>query len=347
MVVAAGKEGRRKMPVRFEVSPCSVTNRMIDLISTISEKVGAGHGRIWMERDPGAAVLKDLSMTVNGMLIAYRKLKQDEMLTYRKTNLKHYPNVQKIPQLLDALFRWVSETKFHPLIRCAIFHYEFLFIHPFEENNEEASWLVLGYLLSGWKDVFADLPIEKMVRQTGWMLEKKVLSGAEAKDATGYVEWLLGILDKELGKALEEKYRSAEKYSEGPMPESLEEAENLLKLEQIEELVIREKNEEPEGNTHRERGSGKTGRTNGMSVEERVQRFMDCLGEETLSAKELMARLGINHPPTFRSNYLHPALESGLVERTIPDKPNSSNQKYRKTRKNLPNGFRKMFALDD
>lgn len=43
-----------------------------------------------------------------------------------------------------------------------------------------------------------------------------------------------------------------------------------------------------------------------------------------------MKRLGLSHKPTFRKNYLNPALAQNLIERTIPDKPNSKNQKYRK-----------------
>lgn len=35
----------------------------------------------------------------------------------------------------------------------------------------------------------------------------------------------------------------------------------------------------------------------------------------------------------FRKSYLLPALEAGLVEMTIPDKPRSSRQKYRITDK--------------
>ncbi len=61
-----------------------------------------------------------------------------------------------------------------------------------------------------------------------------------------------------------------------------------------------------------------------------VSRLLAVLGNETLSAIELMGRLGLSHRPTFRKNYLDPALDAHLIERTIPDKPNSSKQEYRK-----------------
>lgn len=64
-------------------------------------------------------------------------------------------------------------------------------------------------------------------------------------------------------------------------------------------------------------------------VTEQVERLLNVLGKETLSTKELMGRLGLKHRPTFRNNYLLPAIELGLIEMTIPDKPNSSKQKYR------------------
>jgi len=42
-----------------------------------------------------------------------------------------------------------------------------------------------------------------------------------------------------------------------------------------------------------------------------------------------MGMLGLSHRANFRKNYLTPALEAGLIERTIPEKPNSRLQKYR------------------
>ncbi len=65
-------------------------------------------------------------------------------------------------------------------------------------------------------------------------------------------------------------------------------------------------------------------------VTEQVERLLLALGEEELSAVELMRKLELRHRPTFLYTYLHPAIDAGLVELTIPDKPNSRLQKYRK-----------------
>lgn len=61
-----------------------------------------------------------------------------------------------------------------------------------------------------------------------------------------------------------------------------------------------------------------------------VEKLLHVLGDDVLSAKEIMERLDLVHKPTFRKNYLNPALEMKLIERTVPDKPSSKNQKYRK-----------------
>lgn len=68
-------------------------------------------------------------------------------------------------------------------------------------------------------------------------------------------------------------------------------------------------------------------------VTEQVEKLMEVIGEIPMSSKELMELVGIKHRPTFRKNYLLPAIEQGLIEMTIPDKPNSSKQKYRKIKK--------------
>ena len=66
---------------------------------------------------------------------------------------------------------------------------------------------------------------------------------------------------------------------------------------------------------------------------EPVVRLLNLLKNNELSSSELRSSLGIRHRPTFRENYLHPALKAGLIEHTIPGKPSSRLQKYRITNK--------------
>ncbi len=65
-------------------------------------------------------------------------------------------------------------------------------------------------------------------------------------------------------------------------------------------------------------------------VTEQVEGLVSVLSGE-MSGKELQEALGLQHREHFRSTFLVPALEAGLVERTIPDKPRSRNQRYRLT----------------
>lgn len=67
-----------------------------------------------------------------------------------------------------------------------------------------------------------------------------------------------------------------------------------------------------------------------VSVELVAQRLLVALVGE-MSRQQLLDALGMSHREHFRSAYLKPALDAGVVEMTLPDKPNSSNQRYRRT----------------
>jgi len=48
-----------------------------------------------------------------------------------------------------------------------------------------------------------------------------------------------------------------------------------------------------------------------------------------MSRTEIQQQLGLSDRKSFRERYLKPALDAGVIEMTIPDKPNSRMQKYR------------------
>ena len=65
-----------------------------------------------------------------------------------------------------------------------------------------------------------------------------------------------------------------------------------------------------------------------------VEKLVSILTGE-MGRSELQELLSIKNRDYFRTDYLNPAISNGYVELTIPDKPNSRNQKYRLTVKGI------------
>ena len=65
-----------------------------------------------------------------------------------------------------------------------------------------------------------------------------------------------------------------------------------------------------------------------------VEKLVSALIGE-MGRSELQELLSIKNRDYFRTDYLNPAINQGYVELTIPDKPNSQNQKYRLTAKGI------------
>jgi hypothetical protein len=50
-----------------------------------------------------------------------------------------------------------------------------------------------------------------------------------------------------------------------------------------------------------------------------------------MAREKIQNALGLQDRKSFRERYLKPALAAGLIEMTLPGKPNSRLQKYRQT----------------
>ena len=46
------------------------------------------------------------------------------------------------------------------------------------------------------------------------------------------------------------------------------------------------------------------------------------------TSNSIMEALGLKSKETLRKNYINPAIELGVIRMTLPDKPNSKNQRY-------------------
>lgn len=77
------------------------------------------------------------------------------------------PPAQMVPQLMEQLFDWLkkSQGEVHPLILSSIFHYEFVFIHPFSDSNGRRVRLWHTAILSKWKPIFEYIPLESQIER--------------------------------------------------------------------------------------------------------------------------------------------------------------------------------------
>lgn len=64
-----------------------------------------------------------------------------------------------------------------------------------------------------------------------------------------------------------------------------------------------------------------------------VLSLIRCIGNQTLSAKEIMVELSLKGRANFLKSYLYPAIQDKFVEQTHPEQANHPNQKYRLTDK--------------
>ena len=65
-----------------------------------------------------------------------------------------------------------------------------------------------------------------------------------------------------------------------------------------------------------------------------VKRMLIAINGE-MTRQQIQEKLGLKDEKHFREHYQQPAVFHGLIEMTIPDKPNSRLQKYRLTPKGI------------
>ena len=76
------------------------------------------------------------------------------------------PPPDMVPEMMQQLFLWMKQNKgrIHPLILSSVFHYEFVFIHPFSDGNGRMARLWQTAILYRWKEIFQYIPLESQIQ---------------------------------------------------------------------------------------------------------------------------------------------------------------------------------------
>ena len=99
-----------------------------------------------------------------------------------------------VPDLVSQLMTWLKESKYHPLVKSCIFHYEFEFIHPFADGNGRTGRLWQSLILQKWNDLFAWLPVENLVHANQTEYYRVLQKADNLGDSAEFVEFMLGMI---------------------------------------------------------------------------------------------------------------------------------------------------------
>ncbi len=68
-----------------------------------------------------------------------------------------------VPSLMKSLFEFLNdkEDEIHPLILSALFHYYFVYIHPFSDGNGRIARFWVNLILTNWNPNFKYIPVEE------------------------------------------------------------------------------------------------------------------------------------------------------------------------------------------
>ena len=107
------------------------------------------------------------------------------------------PSHKLVPELMDNLFNWMRKEKdnINPLILSSIFHYEFVFIHPFHDGNGRMARLWQTAILSHWEKAFTYLSIESMIKKNKEEYYKVIQNCNNAGESTQFIEFMLKMVD--------------------------------------------------------------------------------------------------------------------------------------------------------
>lgn len=187
------------------------------------------------------------------------------------------PPARLVPRLMKELFEWMvdAEGSVHPLILSSVFHYEFVFIHPFSDGNGRMARLWHTAILSKWKPIFEYIPIESQIEKFQDEYYDAIAKCHVYGASTIFIEFMLAQIDKILDDI---------------------------------SIQISEDNEQ---------------------LSEYIKRLLEIMEYDIpYTSNVLMNKLGLKSKEGFRRNYLRPAVDMNLIQMTIPDKPNSKNQRY-------------------
>ena len=115
------------------------------------------------------------------------------------------PPPEQVDELMKQLFKWMENNNgiVHPLILSSVFHYEFVFIHPFKDGNGRTARLWQNVILSNWEEIFEYVPIESQIKKYQEEYYSSIANCDHNGNSTEFIEFMLKMIDETLEDLME------------------------------------------------------------------------------------------------------------------------------------------------
>lgn len=143
-------------------------------------------------------LLKIHGIMMNGLVKEAGMLRSGQVGVYNQDGkVVHLaPPADFVPQQLGQLFDWVKNSNANMLIKSSVFHYEFEFIHPFNDGNGRTGRLWQTALLASWKPIFAWIPIESIIKDNQEDYYNAITLSTSQGKSNIFIEFMLDVINK-------------------------------------------------------------------------------------------------------------------------------------------------------
>jgi len=114
------------------------------------------------------------------------------------------PPADRVPTLMNELYDYLNHYDENILIKSCVFHYEFEFIHPFNDGNGRMGRLFQTCLLAKEEELFYYLPVESIIKRKQQEYYDAILKSNQEGTSSVFIEFMLGAIIESMNDTLKQ-----------------------------------------------------------------------------------------------------------------------------------------------